>query len=134
MPIQPRAHSPTFIQYSKTMFHLTHQERKILIGIGALLVLGAGFRIFRVNSILEKAEGVEAVVEKLIDINRACQEELITIPFIGEKTAQRILEYREVNGEFRIIEDLLEVKGIGEKKLGIIRKHIAINPEIEDGK
>ncbi len=82
--------------------------------------------MFKVNSIFGKSEEIKAVIEKRVDINKACLEELIIIPSIGEKTAQRILKYRENKGIFKNPEELLAVKGIGEKKLEIIRRHIVI--------
>lgn len=52
---------------------------------------------------------------KKINLNSATVQELVTLPKIGEKTAQRILDYRTKNGRFQKIEDLMKVKGIGEK-------------------
>ncbi len=53
--------------------------------------------------------------EKKIDINTATMEELVELKYIGEKYAQRIIEFREKNGPFETIEDIMKVKGIGEK-------------------
>ena len=52
---------------------------------------------------------------KKINLNSATVQELVTLPKIGEKTAQRILDNRTKNGRFQKIEDLMKVKGIGEK-------------------
>ncbi len=52
-----------------------------------------------------------------VDPNTATAEELMTIPGIGEKTAEAIIAEREANGPFLYPEDLMAVKGIGEKKL-----------------
>lgn len=61
-----------------------------------------------------------------IDINQASIEELIQIPQIGRVIATRIVEYRKEHGDFKQIEELLKVKGIGPKKLEIMRPHIYI--------
>ena len=53
--------------------------------------------------------------EKKIDINTATMEDLVELKYIGEKYAQRIIEFREKNGPFETIEDIMKVKGIGEK-------------------
>ena len=49
-----------------------------------------------------------------IDLNTATKNDLMTLPRIGEKTAQKILDYREKYGKFSAIEQLMDVEGIGE--------------------
>lgn len=61
-----------------------------------------------------------------IDINKATAEELTTLKNIGPKIAASIVEYRKANGPFKIAEDLLKVKGIGEKKLESIKDKIVV--------
>ena len=56
-----------------------------------------------------------------IDPNTAEKEAFLVIPGIGEKTAEAIIAEREANGPFYFPEDLLAVKGIGEKKLAVMR-------------
>ena len=51
--------------------------------------------------------------EELIDINSATAEELDTLPGIGPTTAQKIIDYRDENGPFQAIEDIMNVSGIG---------------------
>jgi competence protein ComEA len=50
-----------------------------------------------------------------ININKAGVEELATLERVGEKYAQRIVEYRQTNGPFKKPEDIMNVKGIGSK-------------------
>ncbi|MCX7667450.1 MAG: ComEA family DNA-binding protein [Atribacterota bacterium] len=64
-------------------------------------------------------------VAKRVNVNTASKEELISLPGIGEAIAQRIIEYRQTHGPFHKPEDLLEVKGIGPKKLDQIRDLIS---------
>ncbi len=50
-----------------------------------------------------------------VNINTATLQELMTLPGIGQKTAEKIIRYREENGPFKSPDDLKKVKGIGEK-------------------
>ncbi len=52
---------------------------------------------------------------KQVNINTATVEQLVTLPKIGPKTAERIIEYRKANGNFKRIQELMKVKGVGEK-------------------
>jgi competence protein ComEA len=61
-----------------------------------------------------------------VDINTASIEELDTLPGIGPKTAWAIIEYRETHGKFTSPEDLLQVHGIGPKKLAALLGHITV--------
>jgi competence protein ComEA len=51
----------------------------------------------------------------LISINNAGVDELVKLPRVGPKIAQRIVDYRQKNGKFKKLEDLMNVSGIGEK-------------------
>ena len=50
-----------------------------------------------------------------VNLNTATAEQLATIPGIGAKTAELIIEYRKTNGGFKKVEDLMNVRGVGEK-------------------
>ena len=52
-----------------------------------------------------------------IAINRAGKEEFMALPGIGEVLADRIIAYRDENGSFSVPEDLLNVEGVGKKRL-----------------
>lgn len=62
-----------------------------------------------------KAPAAKATATTPVNLNTATQAQLETLPGVGAKAAQRILEYRQKNGSFKKIEDLMNVKGIGEK-------------------
>lgn len=66
------------------------------------------------------------VDESKVNINQATKEELETLPGIGPAKAQAILDFREENGHFKEVEDLLQVNGIGEKTLENLQEHIAV--------
>jgi competence protein ComEA len=71
-------------------------------------------------------EGETSLPQK-IDINRAEPWLLEALPGIGEVTAQAIVDYRNENGPFQRIEDLLKVKGIGEGTLDKIKDFITVS-------
>jgi competence ComEA-like helix-hairpin-helix protein len=64
--------------------------------------------------------------ENSINLNTAKIDELITMPGIGQKTAQAIIDLRTKLGNFKKVDDLLQVKGIGKTKLNNIKKYIFI--------
>jgi len=61
-----------------------------------------------------------------ININSAGVEELAKLDRVGEKYAQRIVEYRETNGPFEKPEDIMKVKGIGSKIWNANKDRIAV--------
>ncbi|MBS5480102.1 MAG: helix-hairpin-helix domain-containing protein [Clostridiales bacterium] len=71
------------------------------------------------------AQPPSAAGEK-ISINTANRETLMTLDGIGETLAQRIIDYREIYGDFASVDDLLNVQGIGEKRLAAIRDKITV--------
>jgi competence protein ComEA len=64
--------------------------------------------------------------DALIDLNTATSEQLQTLPRIGPVMAQRIIEYRQTHGGFTSVEDLMNVKGIGEKTFEKIRPLVVV--------
>lgn len=64
-----------------------------------------------------------------LDLNTATAEELDTLPGIGPALAERIVAYREANGPFESVEEILEVSGIGEAKFADLEGRITVNGE-----
>jgi competence protein ComEA len=63
---------------------------------------------------------------KLVNINTADAGQLVNLPQIGPKMAQRILDFRKSNGNFKRTQDLMKVKGIGEKVFAKLQPLITI--------
>ncbi len=63
---------------------------------------------------------------QLVSLNQATKEELLLLPGIGEAKAQSIIDYREENGSFKTIEDIMQVKGIGESLFAKIKDYITV--------
>ncbi len=68
----------------------------------------------------------ETTQKTVININTANSAELTYLPGIGEAKAKKIIEYREKNGEFDSIEELLNVSGIGESTFENIKPYITV--------
>ena len=81
----------------------------------------------QVSNLQKNSESKETIRNKKVKINKASQEELDSLPGIGPSTADKILEYRKQNGNFKSIEDIKEVSGIGESKFEKIRNMITVN-------
>ena len=62
----------------------------------------------------------------LININSASKEELMNVPGLGEAKAKSIIEYREKNGNFKTVEDIKQVSGIGEAIFEKIKDYITV--------
>ena len=67
----------------------------------------------------------ENIIKKL-SLNKATLEELLTLPGIGKSKAEDILNYIKENGEFKTIDEIKEVKGIGDALFEKIKEHITI--------
>lgn len=66
--------------------------------------------------------------EPAVDVNRASETELTALRGIGPALARRIVEYREENGPFRSLDELIQVRGIGPAKLEGFRDRATVGP------
>jgi len=99
---------------------MLHPKIKAAAALVAVLILSAGFA----SAFAQAKSGADKV-----NINTASAAELEKIPLIGPKIAQRIIDYRKENGAFKRIEDIMKVRGIGEKVFGRIKDLITVGSE-----
>lgn len=67
--------------------------------------------------------------DQKVNINTASADELAKLPRIGPAIAQRIVDFRKENGNFKRIEDLMKVRGIGEKVFNQLKDLITVGAE-----
>lgn len=80
----------------------------------------------------DKPAPAAAKAAAVVNLNTATTTQLETLPGIGAKTATRIVEYRQKSGGFKKIEELMNVKGIGEKAFLKLKSHITVTPAKAD--
>ena len=113
---------------------------QVLIGITACFVflvagifigrntIGAGITVEPDTAAKQATSSTEdaAFQSGKININTAGVDELVLLPNIGETIAQRIVTYRQLHGDFKSIDDLTNVEGIGSGRLAEISKYITV--------
>jgi len=96
------------------MFNLTPQERRVVLFLISVALLGLGINFaLKVNSRITKFIQVDKHITK-ININKANLQDLLSTSGISLKLAENIVTYRNTKGSFRDIEELKEIKGIGD--------------------
>ena len=106
-----------------------HKARLLVAAVIACLVAGGA-----VMPLLAQAKSpaeAKAAVVTPINLNTATAEQLDRLPGIGPKTATAIIELRQKMGGFRKVEDLMSVRGIGEKTFIKIRPYVTLTPRAD---
>ena len=75
---------------------------------------------------VKTAKSVKGEVLASVNINTASVKELDALPGIGTKTAALIVEYRQKNGPFKKIEELMNVRGVGEKSFLKLKPQLTV--------
>ena len=97
--------------------------------IAMLLLTGAPLAAAGQQEKPAGSRAASAVPATPVNLNTATQAQLETLPGIGAATAKRILEYRQKSGGFKKIEELMNVKGIGEKSFLKLKPHVTVAAE-----
>ena len=77
------------------------------------------------------AQAAAAKPAAMINLNTATVKELETLPGVGTRTAERIVEYRTKKGPFKKIEELMNVQGIGEKSFLKLKPQLTVSAKPE---
>ena len=102
-------------------------------GIAAILLVLCSVLPAMAESAAVEKPAAGAGMQKLVNINTADAAELMTLPGIGPKTADSIIDYRSNVGSFASVDDLMKVKGIGAKKLEKLRPYLTLKNEAKQG-
>ena len=111
------------------MFSFTKQEKLVLLLFIFVVFFGAAMQVT-----LKKYPFLSDIVNLIdsdriypkINVNKATAEELVSIPYIGEYTAENIIQYRERNGLFCSLEQMKNIKGIRDKNFVRFSKYLII--------
>ena len=114
------------------MHFLTHQEKTVLLGLVFVVLTGSAVRYAfgqfpSLGGMIHFMEAGPSLPK--LDLNKASEEELIELPYIGVYTARRIIEFRETRGPFKDIQQLKTIKGIKEKNFAMFSKYLKISRE-----
>lgn len=108
-----------FVLSDGQKIYIPNKNEKEISGEKVYITAGSG------NNVIVE-DKVERGKKKKVNINEAKQEDFEQLPGIGPSIAKKIIEYREKNGKFTSIDELQEVKGIGEAKFENIKEYVTI--------
>lgn len=108
---------------------------RLMMALGAFVVMGivaAAPAVAQDKPAAKPAKAAAAAVGS-VNLNTATQAQLEALPGIGAASARRIIEYRDKNGKFKKVEELMNVKGIGEKSFLKLKPMITVAAAAPEG-
>jgi len=100
--------------------------RLVLSLVAVTALIGATAVTVSAQTKTPPASAAKPATTAVVNINTASATEIATLPGIGAKTAARIVEYRQKNGPFKKVEELMNVRGIGEKNFLKLKPQLAV--------
>src|SRR5689334_8500384 len=125
------------------LFQMEGTMRRILVAMATLMLATTASPVLSqtpkseapakaAKTTVAKAPAAKATAASPVNINSASVAQLQTLPGIGASTAQRIIDYRQKNGAFKKIEELMNVRGIGEKSFLKLKPLVTISADKGD--
>src|SRR5262245_23717923 len=101
--------------------------RPLAAFVVAVVALAGADRLVAAPAAGAASTAKAAAPENAVDINKATAADLTKVPGIGPSLAKRIVDFRDKNGAFTKVEDLVKVQGIGEKSLQRFAPYLTIS-------
>jgi competence protein ComEA len=107
--------------------------KKLFVVLGILMwVISSGTPVVLAEQSAKSKSDLSS--ELSVDLNHATKQELAELPGIGDTVAERVIAYREENGDFQKIEEIMNVKGIGEKTFLKLKDNLTVKKGSNRGK
>ncbi len=108
---------------------------RLMMALGAFVIMGTltAAPVTAQDKPAAKPAKAAAAPAAPVNLNTATQAQLETLPGIGAAAAKRIIEYRDKNGKFKKVEELMNVKGIGEKSFLKLKPLITVGAAASEG-
>lgn len=91
-------------------------------------LVGRALALLALLTLVQAGPAAAAPPLGVVNLNTASVAQLTQLPGIGESRARAIVELRRKRGGFKSVEELREVKGIGEKSFQKLRAHVTVKP------
>lgn len=104
------------------MLNMTTQERQTILFLVSIALIGVGISLaIKMNAQVARVVRLDSRIIR-IDINQASIDDLLSTQCVSPGLAKRIIDYRSQHGTFKTLEELKDVKGIGEYRFGKLKE------------
>ncbi|MBI4982795.1 MAG: helix-hairpin-helix domain-containing protein [Candidatus Omnitrophica bacterium] len=103
------------------MLNLTQEERRVAVFLLTVVLVGLGINFcLKLNHKVRRVVCAEESLAK-INLNQVTLSQLLRVRCIPKKIAEKIIEYRLTNGSYGQVEELRQIKGVGEKRFNKLK-------------